>query len=131
MNRSPKSVRLALIFILLDAGLWLFYAFLMAFGGIRPFAAPTTIRWVLAALALGCSAALAGTAILLRKHNRFAYFGGLVLLEVVAILSITDEIGLADFSLALISFIPIVLMLKDRGWYLRQNNGTSKQEQDG
>jgi hypothetical protein len=120
MNRPPKSVSITLIFILLNATFWLVYAFIMVFGGIRSFAASSMLKWVMTILAFGSSAALVGTAIFLRRHNRFAFYFGLVLLASIAILSITDEFGLFDLFSLLVSLIPLGLMLKDRAWYLQR-----------
>jgi hypothetical protein len=119
MNRPAKSVSITLVFIILNAIFWFVYAFIMALGGIPSTAISSTVKWVMAILALDSSAALVGTAIFLWRHNRFAFYFGLVILATIAILSITDEFGLLDIFSLLISLIPLVLMLRDRAWYLQ------------
>jgi hypothetical protein len=122
MNHPPRSVSAALIVIILNAAFWLAYAFIIALGNIHSFAASGIVKWVMATLAVCSSAALAGTAIFLRRHNRFAFYFGLVLLATIAILSVTDELGLLDLLSLLISLIPFGLMIKDRAWYLQSGN---------
>jgi len=39
----------------------------------------------------------------------------------IAILSVTDEVGLADLVVLLLTLAPIVLLLKDRRWFLSQS----------
>jgi hypothetical protein len=122
MNHPPKSVSTTLIFIILNAAFWLVYAFIMAFGGIRSLAASSVVKWIMTILALGSSVALVGTAFFLGKRNRLAFYFGLVILAIIAILSVTDEFGLLDLFSLLISLIPLGLMLRDRAWYLQSQS---------
>ena len=119
MDTPPKTVLTTLLLILLIAAFWLVFALVAAFGGIRAFTAPEIFRWVMAALALGCSTALVITAFFLKKRNRLAFYFGLVLLTGIAVLSIADQVGWLDIFSLLISLVPLVLMLKDRRWYLQ------------
>jgi accessory gene regulator protein AgrB len=119
MDTPPKTVLITLFLILLMAAVWLIFALTAAFGGISAFTVSESLRWVMAAPALGCSIALVITAIFLKKRNRLAFYFGLVMLMMVAVLSITDQIGWLDIFSLLISLVPLVLMLKDRKWYLR------------
>jgi hypothetical protein len=118
MNRPPKSVFITFSLIIIDAVFWLAYAFIMALGGIRSIAVSSVAKWVMTILALGSSTALLGTTFFLWRRNQFAYYFGLVILVIIAVLSITDEFGLLDLFSLLISLIPLVLMVKDRAWYL-------------
>jgi len=86
-------------------------------------------RWVMVILALGVSVVLAGLALLLRRRHRAAYFACTSLLGIITVLSITDQVGLPDLISFAISLAALVLMLKDRAWYLQKeragmNNGT-------
>ncbi len=79
---------------------------------------PAPFRWVMFGMALVCSALLAGSTFLLQKRNRIAFFFTTILLTVVAVLSITDEVGLADILTFVSSLAALVLLFKDRAWYL-------------
>lgn len=119
MNRLPKSVSVTLLLIILNAVFWLVDAFVTAFGGIPSGAMSGTIQWVMTVLAFGSFVVLAGSAFFLRRRQRLAFYCGLATLATLALLSITDDFGLLDLFSLLISLIPLVLMLRERAWYLR------------
>ena len=121
MHRLPKSVALTLLLILLDALIWLGFGLAVAAGAIPSIPAAGGMRWIMAALAVGSAAALAGIAFFLRRHNHPAYYLALGLLAVIAVLSITDQVGLLDLAALLINLVPFGLLLKDRAWYLGRN----------
>ena len=77
------------------------------------------VRWLFIILALGSSLILIGIAIFLKRRNRPAFYLGLLTLVAIAVLSVTDEFGFLDLFSLLISLTPLVLMLKDRDWYLK------------
>jgi hypothetical protein len=63
---------------------------------------------------------LASLVIGLRRRSRLAFYGALAVLAAIAVLSITDQVGLLDLVSLSISVIPLVLLVRDRRWYLRQ-----------
>lgn len=117
MNRYPLTVTITFILILANAAFWLMYAFLMGFGAIP---IPGTFRWIMFGMALVCSVLLAGSIFFLHKRNRIAFFFTTILLTVVAVLSITDETGPADILTFVSSLAALVLLFKDRAWYLNK-----------
>jgi hypothetical protein len=130
MNRFPATVRAALLLLALDALLWFVFGVVVATGGIASIASMPAARWVMAALAWTSAAALAGLAILLSKRLRPAFYLAVVLLTLIAVLSITDQIGILDLVSLAVSVIPLVLLLKDRGWYLRRTDPGGTQAHD-
>ncbi len=120
MNRFPATVRATLLLLALDAVMWFAFGVTVAAGGIASIADPRALRWVMASLACASAAALAGLAILLSRRNRFAFYLAVILLAIIAVLSITDQIGWVDLASLAVSVIPLALLLKDRAWYLRQ-----------
>jgi hypothetical protein len=124
MNRLPKTVFATLIIIMINAAFWLIYTFIMAFGGVSSIASASTVKWVMAILALSSSVALAGITFFLARRNRLAFFFGVVLLTIIAILSITDEFGILDLFSLLVSIVPLGLMIRDRAWYLKSNKNS-------
>jgi hypothetical protein len=130
MNRSPVTVRVALLLLALDALMWFTFGAVAAAGGISSIADLPALRWVMAALAWASAIALAGLAILLSKRIPFAFYLLVILLAVIAVLSITDQIGWVDLASLAISVAPLVLLLKDRAWYLRPTDAGRDQTHD-
>jgi hypothetical protein len=130
MNRFPTTVRAALLLLALDALLWFVFGVVVATGGIASIASMPAARWVMAALAWASAVALAGLAILLSKRLRPAFYLAVVLLTLIAVLSIADQIGILDLVSLAVSVIPLVLLLKDRGWYLRRTDTGGTQAHD-
>jgi hypothetical protein len=134
MGHSPTSVRVALLLLALDALLWFAFGVVAAWGGIASINHPSIVRWVMAGLACASAAALAGLTILLGRRSRVAFFLTVILLAIIAILSITDQIGLVDLVSLAVSVVPLALLLKDRAWYLRRTDapgGATMVEQTG
>ena len=119
MKDLPKSVSTTTIFIILNAVFWLAYTVITAFGKTYLTTVPIMVKSIIIILAFGSSAILVCIAIFIKRRNRFAFYFGLLMLTIIAVLSITDEFGWLDFFSLLISLIPLVLLLKDRNWYLK------------
>jgi len=119
MNPLPKTVKATLILINLNAIFWFGYAVVSALGAVDSNTGILAAQWLMAGLAFISGAALSGIAFFLRRRSRFAYYFGLFMLALIAVLSVTDQVGWLDIFSLLISIIPLALMLKDQGWYLR------------
>jgi len=122
MKRHPASVRIALALLTLDALLWFAFGAATACGAIASIAQPPLLRWGMAGLAWVSAVFLAGIALLLRRRSRPAFFAAVILLSIIAVLSITDQVGLVDLATLAVSAAPLVLLLKDRAWYLRRSD---------
>jgi hypothetical protein len=122
MRHFPASVRVALLLLALDALLWFAFGVVVACGGIASINHPPVLRWGMAGLALASAASLGGIALLLSRRSRPAFFFAISLLAIIVVLSITDQIGLADLVALAVSAVPLGLLLKDRAWYLRKTN---------
>lgn len=120
MRRFPATVRAALLLLGLDSLLWFAFGIVAAAGGIASIANPPALRWVMAGLACASAAALAGLTVLLSRRYRLAFSLAVILLLLIAVLSLTDQVGFLDLASLAVSVIPLVLLLKDRAWYLRQ-----------
>jgi len=131
MNRPPVSVLVTLILILLNAAFWLGFAILVAAGAIGSIPSASVIQWVMAILALVSAVALAGIAFFLRRRNRFAFYFGLALLALIAVLSIADQVGLLDLFTLLVNLVALGLMVRDRGWYLQWGRNVPKGDPAG
>lgn len=119
MRHAPVSVRVTLLLLVLDALVWFAFGVVVAWGGIASINHSPILRWVMAGLAWASSAALGGIALLLSRSSRTAFFAAVIVLSIIALLAIADQVGLADLVALAFSAGPLVLLLKDRAWYLR------------
>ena len=118
-NEPLVSSKVTLVFILLNALVWLAFGVITAFDAHPAVPESDLIRWMMATLALLNSGVLIVLSILLRKGSCIAYYLTLGLLAVISILLIMDEFGAADLVVLFLNVVPIILLLKDRGWYLQ------------
>lgn len=120
MPKKPFTVTIAFVFILFNALVWLGFTILIA-GNLHP-ALPDlpAARWIMGILAFGCAGTLIALAVVLLRRVRPAYFLTAGLLALLVILTITDEVGLADLVYLVIAATPLILLIKDRSWYLKK-----------
>jgi lysylphosphatidylglycerol synthetase-like protein (DUF2156 family) len=120
MARRPPSVSVTLIFFILNALIWLALGLIIA-AGIHP-ALPDdpTIKWVMMLLSLGIAAILLGLFFFLRRPVRFAWPVALGFLVVTCLAGVFDDFGWVDLLVLLVNLVPIVLLIKDRAWYLQE-----------
>jgi hypothetical protein len=122
MNKIPKTVTITLILIAFNAIFWFGYAVNAVSGALDPATSVTLMVWIMAGLAFVSAVALVVVALLLRRRVRLGYYLGLPLLALIAVLSVTDQVGPLDLFSLVISLTPVVLMIKDRKWYLDEQN---------
>jgi len=120
MHQPPRTTITTQILILLNAAIWAGYAIYTLLTRNTAGIGLSAATWIMSALALAAAAALVVVVLLLRKRNRWGYPFGLALLALIAVLSITDEFGLLDALSLLISLAPLILLIRDRNWYLQK-----------
>ncbi len=125
MPKYPLSVYAVFTFLLLSVFIWIGFSVLVVTGAYKGLPDDPTVRWVMAGLAFGCSCVLLVLTWALAKRIRIAYFLVTASLAVLAVLSITDDIGWADLLYLAIVIVPLVLLIKDRSWYLQKDSGAS------
>jgi lysylphosphatidylglycerol synthetase-like protein (DUF2156 family) len=119
MIHRPFSVTLAFVFVGLNALVWLAFAVIIAFNAHPSLPVQPLIKGSMAFLSFAAAAILVGLFIFLAKRSRIAYTLALSLFAVSSLLTIFDDFGLADLVVLAINIIPIVLLIKDRAWYLQ------------
>jgi len=119
MAKRPLSVSIAFIFILLNAFIWLAFSVIIA-ANVHP-ALPNipVLKGIMAFLSFATTGILLGLFIFLGKRSRIAYFIALGLFVAISLLTIFDQFGLADLVILVINIVPIILLIKDRTWYLQ------------
>ncbi|MHB1296543.1 MAG: hypothetical protein ACYC4R_16310 [Anaerolineae bacterium] len=126
MHNMPRSVSIALLFLLLHALIWFGFAILAAAGLLVVVPQNALIRWGLAFLAALAAGALVGLTLLLRRRYRPAYSLTLAALGLLAVLTFTDQVGPADWVYFVLTLAPLALLIKERSWYLQRGTDSAK-----
>ena len=124
MTHRPLSVSAALIFLLLNALVWFVFGVIVAASAHPALPDLPLLKGVMAFLALAIAVILLGLFVFLGKRNRTAYFLALGLLIAITLLTIFDDFGLVDLIVLIINIAPIILLIKDRAWYLQVKPST-------
>jgi hypothetical protein len=119
MANRPLSVSVTLIFILLNALVWLAFGAIIAANTHPALPIQPLLKGIMAFLSFSIAGILVGVFIFLLKRNRIAYFIALGLFIATSFLTIFDQFGLSDLLILVINMVPIVLLIKDRAWYLQ------------
>jgi lysylphosphatidylglycerol synthetase-like protein (DUF2156 family) len=118
-TNRPLSVTATLVFILLNILVWLALGVIIAANAHPTLPDLPLVKGTMAFLAFVTAFILLGLFIFLSKRNWIAYFLALALFVATSLLTIFDEFGLADLVVLTINIAPIVLLIKDRAWYLQ------------
>jgi lysylphosphatidylglycerol synthetase-like protein (DUF2156 family) len=119
MANRPLSVSTAFLFIILNAFIWLAFGVIIAANAHPALPDIPLLKGVMAFLSFAATGILVGVFIFLRKQSRIAYFIALAFFIATSILTVLDQFGLADLVILAINIVPIILLIKDRAWYLQ------------
>lgn len=119
MTRRPLSVSVNLIFILLNALVWLALGMIIALHAHPALPDNPIIQGGMAFLSFCAAGILLGLFIFLLRRIRIAWFAALGFLAVTSILTIFDDFGWTDLVVLVINLVPMILLIKDRAWYLQ------------
>jgi hypothetical protein len=118
LMRPPISATVALVFLILNALVWLGFGLLIALDLHPALPDQPFIQTIMAILALGIAGIMVGLFVFLRKGNQIAYFLTVGLLAGIALLTVFDEFGAADLVVLIVDLVPLILLIKDRSWFL-------------
>ena len=118
-QKQEKIFVLALIFVLINSAIWLIFAVLLAVKVVSLGSIPISLRWIMVALALIAASVLFIIQILLRRHNRVAYYLSLLALGGLFLLTFMDQVGVSDLIYAVIVLTPLIILLICRRWYFQ------------
>lgn len=119
MISRPRSVTAALVFVLLNALVWVVFSVVTATNANPALLVPPLIKGIMVFLSLAIAGMLTGLFIFMSRRNRTAYYLAVALLFATFFLNFFDDIGLIDLVVIVINIIPIILLIKDRAWYLQ------------
>lgn len=117
MIDRPKTFSISLTLILINAAVWFIYAMVNITNQYALFPDQAILNAIISGLALLTAIALWGLTVFLKKKNKIAYFLTLAFLIFITLLTIADDFGIADLIVLILLLIPIVFLIKDRGWY--------------
>jgi hypothetical protein len=113
----PFSIRLALVFTLLNSLVWLAFGVIIAAGGHPALPNIPLLKAVMVFGAFGAAAVLVGLFIFLRKGSRAAYVLALVFFAVSSILIFFDQVGVTDLVVLALNLVPVAFLIKGRSWF--------------
>lgn len=124
MTERPLSVTATMAFILVNALVWLVFGVIMAANAHPALQVSPLIKEIMAIISFATAGLLIGSFIFVSRHNRMAYYIVLALLAATFLANFFDNIGLVDLVVIIINIIPIILLIKDRAWYLQRKSQT-------
>ncbi len=119
MTTRPLSVTATWFLIGMNALVWLVFGVIVAMNAHPALPNQPLVKGGMAFLSFVVAGVLIGLIFLLARRSRLAYFSSLGLFLVITFLTITDQFGWSDFVILVINLTPMILLLKDRRWYLR------------
>jgi len=122
---KPLSVKVCLFLILLIALLWASFSIYVALDGHPSYSHKGLFKWIMAGLTFFAALVLLVLWFLLRKRVKPAWYFTVIMLTATTLAGLFDDIGWIDVLVMLGSAIPLVLLLKDRKWYLRISTGST------
>lgn len=120
MIKRPTSVTINYAFILLNVFIWFVLGIIIATGAHSAMPDLPAMKSIMAGLSIGIAGVLLVLFILLYKRKRTAFFLTLAFFAVAAVLTVFDQVGISDIVVLVINIIPIILLVKDRAWYLER-----------
>lgn len=120
MKNAPVLVKIALVFILINALVFFVLGVAIA-ANIHPGAPQDSGLKMLMMLGMfGGAIILAALYLLLSRRRRLSFFIALVVLAVIILLTIFDQVGWADVVAMMLAFVPLVLLILGRKWFLQK-----------
>ena len=119
MHGPPRTVKITLGLILLDAIIWLGLGVLLVLDAHPAFPDQPLVRGWMALLSIAAGCVVLVLLRFLAKPKGLAFFGMLGVLVAASLAVFLDDIGLVDLVVLLVFLIPLVLLIKDRAWYTR------------
>jgi len=118
MNKKTKTQYIASGLIYINIAFWFAFSLITALGFHPGIPEGPVYRWLMASLALLAGLGILGSFLLMNRGIKFAYYLLLAGIGVIAVLSITDEVGLSDLLVLAVNLGIIILLIKDRSLYL-------------
>ena len=119
MNKRPLTVTINLLIILINGLIWFILGIIIAIDVHPALPISTSMRIGMAIISILIAIVLGGLTFFIYRHNKMAYYLTLAFFIFLSFLTIFDDFGITDLVVLLLGIIPIILLLKDRGWYMQ------------
>jgi hypothetical protein len=113
-----KSVLITRGFVLLNAMIWLLFSIIVATGMHPALPDSEFYKWFLAISAFLSAVLLLLLFFLLKNKSKISFFLTAAFLILIALLTMMDDWGWIDFLVLVVTLIPVVILFKDRKWFL-------------
>ena len=120
MKNIPTTVKVTLIFVLINSLVWLVFGLIILLGLHPALPEDVLYKWGMGAVSLVAAGVLLGLFFLLKNRAGWGWYAAVAALAVSLVLSIFDDVGWIDVVVIGIILIPLVLMIRDRKWYLKK-----------
>lgn len=114
-----KSVLITRGFILLNAIIWLTFSIIVATGMHPALPDSEFYKWLMAISAFVSATFLLLLYFLLKNKSKIAFFLTIAFLILIALLTMMDDLGWIDFLVLVVTLIPVVILIKEREWFLK------------
>ena len=123
--RRPITFTISLVFILLNALVWLGLGVIIALNAHPAIPDLPYIKPFMIIVSFGIGAVLLVLLFFLSRRNRWAFIPALTVLGATVLLNIFDQLGWSDLIVIALNLIPFILLIKDRAWYLSVEYNTA------
>ena len=121
MSKRPPTVTACLILMLLSALIWLALGVIIAAGVHPALPEAPAVKAGMASGSIAAAGTLVGLVILLARRFGHAYYLSLAALSISSLAILFDDVGWIDLLALIINLVPLILLIKDRAWYLQLN----------
>ena len=119
MTHRPKTVIAAYVFISLNALIWLILGIIIAANALPGLPDLPVMKGIIAFLSIAMAGIIVVSLIFLYRGSQRAYYITLAIFIFTALLTIFDDVGVSDLVVLALNIIPVILLIKDRVWYLQ------------
>ncbi|HPS40978.1 MAG TPA: hypothetical protein PK040_00140 [Anaerolineaceae bacterium] len=118
MKELPISVRITQVLLLIEALMWLILGVIILLGLHPALPEGGLYRWGIGGISILAAVVLVVLARLLRKRVRPAWYLTMLALFATFLVILFDNVGWVDLAVMAAVFLPMILLLIDRDWYL-------------
>lgn len=120
LSAPRRTLFVTQLLLLVDALFWFIFSLILA-AGWHP--SISDVHWGMAALAFLTGCALLLSVFMLRRRSRVAYLLAHGLLSMISVLTLTDEVGIADLLVLVLHVAPILFLWLARRQFFPSNRG--------
>ena len=118
MRTYPVTVKVTIAFLRIVAIIWVSFGIAVIGNLHRAFPEEPVFRWVIGIAAIIAGLVIGGLTFFLWKRKYFAWWLLVAGLFAFSLATFLDQVGWVDLIVLLITVITIILLIKDRHWYL-------------